>query len=248
MVMVLTNLFARPHRLPEKIVVLTFDDAVASHASFVAPLLKKYGFGGTFFIAEFPPDFADKNKYMTWKQIKELNDMGFEIANHTQSHRHVNKIDKATLISELDSIEIHCNQNNIPKPISFAYPGYDTHPSAIETLTEKGYLFARTGGSRPYNPLTDHPLLIPSFSTTGTDTTRVFNAIRQAKQGQIIVFTIHGVPDLAHPKVTTPPEIFELYMKYLKDNHFTVIALRDLKKYIDVKEAFKITPVYPTKK
>ena len=47
--------------VPDHLVVLTFDDAVSSHATFVAPLLKKYGFGGTFFICEFPPDFdSDK--------------------------------------------------------------------------------------------------------------------------------------------------------------------------------------------
>ena len=38
--------------VPDKIVVLTFDDSVASHATFVAPLLKKHGFGATFFITE----------------------------------------------------------------------------------------------------------------------------------------------------------------------------------------------------
>ena len=46
-------------------IVLTFDDLVASHATFVAPLLKKYGFGATFFITE-GFDFAkDKKNYMT---------------------------------------------------------------------------------------------------------------------------------------------------------------------------------------
>ncbi len=34
-------------KVPDKIVVLTFDDAAASHARFVAPILKKYGFGAT---------------------------------------------------------------------------------------------------------------------------------------------------------------------------------------------------------
>jgi len=33
----------------EKVVVLTFDDAVKSHRTFVAPLLKELGFGATFF-------------------------------------------------------------------------------------------------------------------------------------------------------------------------------------------------------
>jgi peptidoglycan/xylan/chitin deacetylase (PgdA/CDA1 family) len=83
----------------ERVVVLTFDDASRSHATFVAPLLKKYGFGATFFICEFPPDFAtDKTKYMTWKQIRSLHDMGFEIANHTRTHTHVDKMSKCELI------------------------------------------------------------------------------------------------------------------------------------------------------
>ena len=44
---------------------------------------------------------------------------------------------------------------------------------------------------------------------------------------------MHGVPDYAHPAVTTPPELFEEYLKYLHDNHYKVIALRDLAKYVD---------------
>ena len=32
---------------PERVVILTFDDAAVSHATFVAPRLKKYGFGAT---------------------------------------------------------------------------------------------------------------------------------------------------------------------------------------------------------
>lgn len=49
--------------IPDRLVVLTFDDASASHATFVAPLLKKFGFTATFFVCEFPPDFDDKTKY-----------------------------------------------------------------------------------------------------------------------------------------------------------------------------------------
>jgi len=38
--------------IPDKLVVLTFDDSKASHYTVVRPLLKKYGFGATFFITE----------------------------------------------------------------------------------------------------------------------------------------------------------------------------------------------------
>jgi peptidoglycan/xylan/chitin deacetylase (PgdA/CDA1 family) len=39
-----------PGKAGAKVVVLTFDDAVKSHRTFVAPLLKELGFGATFFV------------------------------------------------------------------------------------------------------------------------------------------------------------------------------------------------------
>ena len=48
--------------IPDRVVVLTFDDAVVSHATHVAPLLRQYGFGATFYVVEFTqPPFADKS-------------------------------------------------------------------------------------------------------------------------------------------------------------------------------------------
>jgi peptidoglycan/xylan/chitin deacetylase (PgdA/CDA1 family) len=229
--------------VPDKLVVLTFDDAVSTHASFVAPLLKKYGFGATFFVCEFPPDFDDKQKYMSWDQIRELHEMGFEIGNHTGMHTHVNEIDKEHIIRELEYLEDQCSQYGIPQPRTFAYPAYETDPDALEILLEKGYLFARVGGSRSYNPEADHPYLIPSYSTTGDDRERVLKAIQEAKDGKIVVLTIHGVPDYAHDWVSTPPELFEEYLQFLSDNQYTVLSLKDLEQYINPAKAGEmITP------
>ena len=38
--------------IPDRLVVLTFDDASKSHYTIARPLLKKYGFGATFFVTE----------------------------------------------------------------------------------------------------------------------------------------------------------------------------------------------------
>lgn len=226
--------------IPDKLVVLTFDDAAVTHATYVAPLLKKYGFGASFYVCEFPPDFADKTKYMSWDQMQQLHKKGFEVASHTKNHQHVNKITKAQFTEELNYIEEKCNELRMKKPVTFAYPGYSTHPMALEVLKEKGYIFARVGGSRPYNPETDHPYLLPSYSTTGTDAAPTLKALQEAKDGKIVILTIHGVPDYAHDWVTTPPALFEEYLKYLKENNYKVIALRDLKKYINTKRALEI--------
>ncbi len=223
--------------IPDKLVVLTFDDAVSTHATFVGPLLKKYGFGGTFFVCEFPPDFEDKHKYMRWEQIQQLARMGFEIGNHTWKHTHVNTISKARLEEELHYIENKCETLGMEKPVSFAYPAYETDPSAIGILQEQGYLFARVGGDQAYDPEKHHPYLMPSFSTTKDNRDQIFQAFQQAKEGKIVVLTVHGVPDYAHEWVTTPPALFEEYMKYLHDHHFQVIAMKDLVQYIDVQKA-----------
>ena len=76
--------------VPDKLVVLTFDDSVSSQANYVAPLLKKHGFGATFFITEGFDFATNKTQYMTWEQIKGLHDAGFEIGNHTRHHHAVN--------------------------------------------------------------------------------------------------------------------------------------------------------------
>lgn len=228
--------------IPDKLVVLTFDDAVLSHYTNVAPLLKKYKFGGTFFIAEFlKPSFEDKKLYMSWEQIGELNKMGFEIANHTQNHTHVNKMQREQFIAELEYIEQKAKDQKVNKKLeSFAYPGYDVSKSAFAVLEEKGYRFARVGGGRAYDPEKDHPYLLPSFSTSGDNSKQIFEAFSKAKDGKIVILTVHGVPDEAHPWVNTPLQLFESYLKFLHDQHYKVIALRDLKKYIDDEAARKI--------
>lgn len=225
--------------MPEKLVVLTFDDATASHYSVVAPFLKEFGFGATFFVCEFPPNFSDTTKYMNWRQIKELDKMGFEIANHTRSHPPVARLTRDELLSELNYIERKCDSLKIEEPVSFAYPGYSLSQDVIAVLLEKGYHFARAGGSRVYEPESDFPLLVPSWAMNAENKPQIMEAFNKARDGKVVVLTIHGVPDVEHPWVNTPPELFREYLQYLAENRYTVVALRDLQKFVDVKTALK---------
>lgn len=223
--------------IPGHLVVLTFDDAPRSDYTLVAPILKKYGFEATFFVCEFPPDFNDTTKYMTWDQIKALNRMGFEIGNHTWKHTNVDQMNTAQFTAQMEYIENKCKALNIPKPVSFAYPAWKTAPYVLGDLKHMGYLFARQGGNRPYFPGSDHPYLIPSFNVAGNDTAVFYKAMRLSAAGNIIVLTFHGIPDLDHAWVSTPPDIFESYMRYLYKNKYRVISLVELRKYIRVEQA-----------
>ncbi|MEB2775988.1 polysaccharide deacetylase family protein [Algoriphagus sp. D3-2-R+10] len=225
--------------IPDKLVVLTFDDAPASQYSVIAPLLQEFGFGGTFFVCEFQPNYADSSLYMNWRQIQALDVMGFEIANHTHTHANVSKLTQEQFNEQLSYIEGKCDSFGIEKPTNFAYPGYGLNAQALKFLQEKEYVFARAGGSRAYDPLKDHPYLIPSWATDAENKAEIMKAFDQAKEGKIVVLTIHGVPDIEHPWVSTPPELFREYLEYLDENDFTVISMKDLENYIDVESAKK---------
>src|SRR5213076_1543265 len=109
--------------VPDKLVVLTFDDSVASHYSVVRPLLKQYGFGATFFITEGFSFRTNKKDYMTWEQIEGLHRDGFEIGNHTRDHMSVTPASVDRLREQIEAINAQCASHNIPRPTSFAYPG-----------------------------------------------------------------------------------------------------------------------------
>ncbi len=158
--------------IPNRIVVLTFDDSVKSHFTVVRPILKQHGFGATFFITE-GFDFAkNKQAYLTWEEIAQLHREGFEIGNHTKDHMGVTKESLPRLKEQLASINQQCSEHGIPQPISFAYPGNAFDVGALPILGAAGIQFARrgtepelpyeAGSGIGYQPGLDHPLLIPT--------------------------------------------------------------------------------------
>jgi peptidoglycan/xylan/chitin deacetylase (PgdA/CDA1 family) len=233
-------------RLPEKVVVLTFDDSVRSHRTIVAPLLKELGFSATFFITEGFDFKTNKQDYMTWKQIRELHEQGFEVGNHSRDHMGVTAQTVGQLREQLQAINDQCREYGIPKPVSFAYPGNAFVLEALPILESMGIRYARRGGSPEYTyeegggvayePGRDHALLIPSVGDARPDWTMVDfrKALDRAGPGTVAVLQFHGVPDNAHPWVHTPPERFAEYMQYLKKEGYTVLAMRDLGQYVDL--------------
>lgn len=220
--------------VPDRLVALTFDDSVVSHATFVAPLLKKYGFGATFFITEGFEFTTDKEHYLTWEQIKALHAAGFEIGNHTRRHTAVPRQTPEQLLADVEHIERQCAAHGIPRPTSFCYPGYQTNAAAVKLLRERGYRFARAGGARAFDPAADEPLLMPqAFDGKPDSTMEQFKAaVAQARDGKVVVLTFHGIPDLKHPWVNTDPAKFERYLAHLKEQGCRVVAVRELARHL----------------
>ncbi|NUN96062.1 MAG: polysaccharide deacetylase family protein [Candidatus Omnitrophica bacterium] len=237
--------------VPDKTVVLTFDDAVKSHRTFVGPLLKELGFSATFFVTQ--AWMSDTENFMNWKDIAELHEMGFEIGNHTWSHLGLSKPERAERVAEeLALVESELAKVGVPKPTSFAWPGNGFGPEGLAELRKAGILLARRGmqPEQPYGkmvpgPLYDprghDPLLIPTSADAYPEwTLGHFRAMAErAKDGKMVILQFHGVPDVAHPWVHTPPENFREYMNHLKSEGYHVLALRDVERFIDRSEPIR---------
>ncbi|MBI5093690.1 MAG: polysaccharide deacetylase family protein [Candidatus Hydrogenedentes bacterium] len=231
--------------IPDKTVVLTFDDAVKSHRTSVGPLLKEYGFGATFFITH--EWMNDAEHFLSWEDVAALHRIGFEIGNHTWTHAGLGDPAKApALAAELAQVDDALKAVGVPKPVSFAWPGNGFCPENLAELRKAGMKFARRGmqPEQPYGeirlgplyePAKCDPLLIPTAGDAYPQWTldHFKTVVDRARDGKIAVVQFHGVPDITHPWVHTPPERFKEYMDYLKQNGFHVIALRDVARYID---------------
>jgi peptidoglycan/xylan/chitin deacetylase (PgdA/CDA1 family) len=58
--------------IPDKLVVLTFDDGPVSSYTVVAPILKSFGFNGSFYVCDFDSFKTRKDWYLTWRQMKAM--------------------------------------------------------------------------------------------------------------------------------------------------------------------------------
>ena len=234
----------RGAQIPERTVVLTMDDAVKSHRTFAGPLLKELGHRATFFVTH--NWMPDAEHFMSWAEIAELDRMGFEIGNHSWTHADFGQPrNAARLAGELALVENELKKVGVPKPVSFAYCGNTFGPEAVAVLREAGIRYARRGlqPEQPYGkmnvgaayePARHHRLMVPTTGDAYPDWTFEYfqKVVAHAQAGRIVVLQFHGVPDIAHPWVHTPPENFERYMRYLQREKFRVIALRDIEPYL----------------
>jgi len=77
--------------LPEKCVVLTFDDGYTSNYTLIYPILKKYNIPATIFVVG---DMMDAPHHFDWDIAKEMNDKGLvKIYTHGHSHIDMTKLD-----------------------------------------------------------------------------------------------------------------------------------------------------------
>lgn len=136
--------------LPEKPIILTFDDGYRDNYDYAYKILAKYGKKGTFFVIS---DAIGTNSYLTADQIKEMSDAGMDIQSHTKTHAELAKADIAKLTVELGIAKKEIEKLT-EKPVYFiAYPFGQYNERTIRVAKSQGYL---AGLSTAYDRIQDN--------------------------------------------------------------------------------------------
>lgn len=177
--------------LPEKSVLITFDDGYESTYAYAYPLLKKHGMTAVVsVIGAYTELFSDPNEprhlnysHVSWEQLREMLDSGvFEIGNHTtdlhkergNGKRFGIRIKKgedyesyrAALTADIDGLNRRMEEELGIRPMVFAYPFGALCKESRPILTELGFSVILTCEEKinTLRPNSETPVVLKRFN------------------------------------------------------------------------------------
>ena len=152
--------------IPEKSILITFDDGQETLYEYAMPLLKKYGFTAVGFVvgalADYYSGINDHNlnySYLNWQQIKEMSDgniieiesHSFDLHKNTGGRSGINKKKGETfeayrefLCSDVAKMKTAMESNTGKNPVAFAFPFGSFCSESTEILKECGFKMTLT--------------------------------------------------------------------------------------------------------
>jgi peptidoglycan/xylan/chitin deacetylase (PgdA/CDA1 family) len=161
-------------QLPQKAVVLTFDDGYRSFKDFAYPVLKDLGFTATLFIYT---DWVGAGRgALSWNDLRELSAAGFDVQAHTKSHADLRRAHGETeaqytrrMQAELEQPQELFNKNLGRRSQILAYPYGRWEEGLLPKVQQYGYVAAfsvrRQGNASFVRPLAAHRSQIYSEMT-----------------------------------------------------------------------------------
>ncbi len=160
--------------LPDKSVIVSFDDGFRSVYENAAPIMQKYAIKGNVYL---PTAYIGSDeKFMTWDMVRSLQESGFEMQAHTHSHVDIRTLTEESMREEVEkSQEIFSKESKItPNVICLPFGAYDKR--SLKLLKKIGtykYILGSFYGSVSERKLTKGSLL-PRIGISDTDTIDVF--------------------------------------------------------------------------
>jgi peptidoglycan/xylan/chitin deacetylase (PgdA/CDA1 family) len=167
----------RGRSLPERAVVLTFDDAYEDFATHAWPVLESYGLGALVFLvsanvgssADWDRAYGNPAPLLDWDTARDLGNRGVEFGSHCISHPRLTQLATDEIAHELSGSR-RVIERELERPIdAIAYP-YGSYDAVVEDLARaSGYVFGLTCVPGPAR-FGDRPLALPRQEISGSTT------------------------------------------------------------------------------
>jgi len=159
--------------LPDKPIILTFDDGYVDAYTHALPILQQHGLVGTFFVLTGPADRDGEGRYLTYKQMAAMSAAGMDIELHSREHYDLRSRSNDFLVHQIaggkESLEAHLN-----RPVRwFAYPSGQYDAAVVRVLKSAGFWGSvTTQPGRAHTPATLFDL--PRIRIGGAHTLNAF--------------------------------------------------------------------------
>lgn len=170
-------------RLPERAVVITYDDGFADVHERALPLLSRYNFTATVYVTtEWIQDVKSTcsgprpGRMLNWQQIRELVDVGFEIGAHSCSHPELDQLPMQRLETELRLSKSTLEDELQCQILGMAYPFGYSDARVRQLVRSLGYGYACAVGNRLIDPAFDL-FALPRLTVKRTTSLRNFQQV-----------------------------------------------------------------------
>ncbi len=184
----------------EKVCALTFDAAWDdSDTDRLISVLKKYDAKATFFVVG---EWAEKYS----ASVKKFSDAGHEIANHSDTHPHINNLSEQNILEEIEKCGEKIERITKKKPTLFRGPYGEYNNTVIEAAEKLGYKTLQWDvDSLDWKELSKEEI--------------AERVLRRVRPGSVMLF---------HNGIKNTPDALEIILKKLKDDGFKVVCASDM--------------------
>ncbi|HDZ76607.1 MAG TPA: polysaccharide deacetylase family protein [Candidatus Omnitrophica bacterium] len=160
-------------RFKHKTVVITIDDGYRDNYSYAYPILKKYNFPATIFIAT---NFIGNNKdFMSLDKIKAMSKNGISFGGHTKSHAYLPSVgEKTVLWSEIKGCKEFIEEKIGVDADYFCYPTGGFNEEVKATVRKAEYKGA-CATNRGFVELNKDVYELKRVKITNSDTNKPFS-------------------------------------------------------------------------
>ena len=210
--------------LSQGMVTLSFDDGYQSVYDNAKPILDAAGYKATMFIITGPDGLNNQPDYMTTAEVLNLNNSGYEIGSHTQTHPHLPTLTAAQLVSEIQGSKSDLLNIGI-KATTFAYPYGEYDSQVVQAVKDAGYVGARSV-NEGFNDKSADPFLLMDQHVESTVTpAQIETWIDQALANkQWLILEMHD-QNATGDQYSNSPATLQAVVDYLKQRNVKVVTV-----------------------